>query len=310
MITRRRFLEGTAAGAAISTLPAGCGSLCAAKAKYPAYENTLRDRMWMWGHDAGTTKGLYNLPADKGNILPAAAIDYMGIPNVCIIRWRGMPRPPFSEYVKQFAKTKRLVWSIDDGAPEPFADKKRMALELADKMPNLVGLNMDDFFSGNGSPKPGEQESRTRTAGLTVSTLKTLRAELAARPRHLDLSLVLYSYQLHPSIIHHIDCCDDVYFWTWDAAHLLKLQQNFETYQRIAPGKRTLLGIYMWDFGGKKPIPIELMEHQCRLGLQWMREGKIEGMIFHCTPLCDMNLEAVEWSRKWIDRHADDVVRS
>jgi hypothetical protein len=36
--------------------------------------------------------------------------------------------------------------------------------------------------------------------------------------------------------------------------------------------------------------------------------GEIEGLIFHCTPLCDMHLEAVEWSKRWIARHADDVV--
>jgi hypothetical protein len=43
-----------------------------------------------------------------------------------------------------------------------------------------------------------------------------------------------------------------------------------------------------------------MMEHQCRLGLEWLKRGEIEGLIFHCTPLCDMKLEAVEWARKWI----------
>jgi hypothetical protein len=37
--------------------------------------------------------------------------------------------------------------------------------------------------------------------------LKTLRGELAARLRRLDLLLVLYAYQLHPSIIHHFENC-------------------------------------------------------------------------------------------------------
>ncbi len=65
----------------------------------------------------------------------------------------------------------------------------------------------------------------------------------------------------------------------------------------------------MWDFGEKKTIPVSLMEHQCRLGLEWLKQGQIEGLIFHCTPLCGMKLEAVEWSRDWIARHANDVVR-
>lgn len=36
----------------------------------------------------------------------------------------------------------------------------------------------------------------------------------------------------------------------------------------------------MWDFGEKKTIPVSLMEHQCRLGLEWLKQGQIEGLIF------------------------------
>ena len=61
----------------------------------------------------------------------------------------------------------------------------------------------------------------------------------------------------------------------------------------------------MWDFGEGKPISAKLLEHQCRLGLQWLTRGEIEGMIFHCTPLCDMKLEAVEWAKGWIAEHKD-----
>lgn len=266
------------------------------------YDRTLRDRLWMWGHDAGSTKGQYNIP-DGGNILPADAIRTMGIPSVCMIRWRSMPEPPFDDYVKQFAKTKRLAWSIVDGARQPYAEKKRLAFELAGKMPNLVSVYLDDFFIGDATPK-GEEAA----ANLSVSDLQALRSELEAQQRRLDLSLVLYSNQLKPAIARHIRFCDVVSFWTWKATDLINLQRNFQAYRQIIPDKRTLLGIYMWDFGNSRPITLELMEHQCALGLQWLKEGKIEGLIFHCTPLCDMKLEAVEWSRAWIARHAEDVV--
>ena len=263
------------------------------------YDSTLRDRLWMWGHDAGSTNGLYNIPSG-GKILPARAIDYMGIPNVCMIRWRSMPEPPFDEYVKQFAKTKRLAWSIIDGARESYQEKKRMAFELADKLPNIVSVYLDDFFIGDAVPKKEEAP-----ANLTVADVRILKEELDARKRRLDLSLVLYSNQLHPSIAGHIQYVDVVSFWTWKAADLLNLERNFETYRKIIPEKRTLLGIYMWDFGDSKPISMDMMKRQCRLALQWFEEGKIEGMIFHCTPLCDMKLEAVEWAKIWIAEHKD-----
>lgn len=266
------------------------------------YDRTVRDRLWMWGHDAGSTKGQYNLP-DGGRILPSDAIRFMGIQNVCMIRWRSMPEPPFEDYVKQFAQAKRVAWSIVDGARQPYADKKRLAFELAGKMPNLVSFYLDDFFIGDASPK-GEEAA----ANLPVSELRALRSELDAQQRRLDLSLVLYSNQLKPAIARHIRFCDVVSFWTWKATDLINLQRNFETYRKIIPGTRTLLGIYMWDFGNSKPVPAELMAHQCALGLRWLKEGQVEGLIFHCTPLCDMGLEAVEWARAWIARHADDVL--
>ena len=48
-------------------------------------------------------------------------------------------------------------------------------------------------------------------------------------------------------------------------------------------------------------MPIELMEHQCRMGRKWLENGRIEGMIFLASCICDMGLETVEWTRRWID---------
>ena len=270
------------------------------------YERTLRDRLWMWGHDSGSLVKGYGI-GDKGtDIEPAAALEYMGIPNVCMVRFTGTPLPPFDEYVKQFARTKRLTWGFVDGAKNfTTEEKKRQALDLAARTPNLVGLDMDDFFIGDAVPKTPGGEAQ---ANLTVAQVEAVTKELHVAGRRLDLSMVIYSNQLHPAIKRHVDLVDIVYFWTWKARDLIHLESNFAAYRKIAPAKKTLLGIYMWDFGEKKTIPVELMEHQCRLALDWLKKGEIEGLIFHCTPLCGMKLEAVEWSKAWIARHADDVV--
>lgn len=74
------------------------------------------------------------------------------------------------------------------------------------------------------------------------------------------------------------------------------------------PGKRLRLGCYMWDFGSKKPMPLELMKHQCDLGLKWLKAGRIEGMIFLATNVCDLPLESVEWTREWIGRAGDQLL--
>ena len=58
----------------------------------------------------------------------------------------------------------------------------------------------------------------------------------------------------------------------------------------------------MWDYGDKKPMPISAMQRQCEQGLEWLHHGKIEGMIFLASCICDLNLETVEWTRNWIHK--------
>jgi len=304
--TRRLFLKSAAATAGVSLLSATFASPLPCQGNTPSNDRTLRDRLWMWGHDAGSLKNSYGIGSRGGNIMPGEAIKYMGIPNVCMVRFTGTPLPPFDDYVKQFAPAKRLTWSFVDGDRRHTTEQKRqLALDLAAKLPNLAGLDMDDFFLGNALPKTDGAEA---PAHLSVEQVQQVRNELVVQGRKLDLSIVLYSNQLHPAIKRHLDVVDVVYFWTWRACDLDRLEGNFAAYRRLVPTRRTRLGIYMWDFGEKKPISLKSMEHQCRLGLQWLQRGEIEGMIFHCTPLCDMNLEAVEWSKDWIARHADDVI--
>gem|GEM_PF-129398 len=301
-ITRRRFFTDTAATSAF--LFSGTSF---ASATVPPYERTLRDRLWMWGHDAGSLKQEYGIGNKGTDIEPAAALKYMGIPNVCMVLFTGTPLPPFDDFVKQFAQTKRLTWGFVHGAKNfTTAEKKRQALNLAEKMPNLIGLDMDDFFIGDASPRAGSKEA---SANLTVAQVEQVKQELVANSRRLDLSMVIYSNQLRLEIKPHVDLVDTVYFWTWKARDLVNLEANFATYRKITPNTPTLLGIYMWDFGEKKEIPIPLMEHQCRLALDWLKKGAIDGIIFHCTPLCGMKFEAVEWAKDWIAKHADEVVR-
>lgn len=304
-VSRRRFLATTALGAATFAVP---GPIPAAdSAAVPVdlrkYEPNLRDRLWMWGHGSGSTDGLYNIPPGS-KIDMADAVKSMGIPNVCVIRWLGLPAPPFDDFIKQFRDTKRVAWSIIDGAPQSFEQKRQWAFELTRKMPNLVGFYLDDYFNGN---VVSEDVPGAAPAELSLARLRELRTETGSLERKTDLSVVLYSHQLVPGIKPHIDQCDVVSFWTWHATDLVALEANFQKYREIVPGKPTLLGIYMWDFGNSRPITAELMKLQLDFALKKFKEGRIEGMIFHCTPLCDRDLEAVNYSRKWIAEYADQT---
>ena len=80
----------------------------------------------------------------------------------------------------------------------------------------------------------------------------------------------------------------------------LGTRPNFARFQKLVAGKRRFLGRYLWDFGTNRPMPLALMKRQSQLGLKWLREGRVDGLIFRGTNLCDFDLETVEWTRKWI----------
>ena len=121
----------------------------------------------------------------------------------------------------------------------------------------------------------------------------------------VSLGVVLYNHQLEHPVGSHLETCDVVTFWTWTSDQLVDLEQNFQRAEGLAPSPRKILGCYMYDYGSRKPMPVDLMQHQCEIGLQWLRDGRIDGMIFLASCICDLELETVEWTRGWIQEVGD-----
>ena len=79
-------------------------------------------------------------------------------------------------------------------------------------------------------------------------------------------------------------------------------EESFDDVRRMADkcGCRIALGCYMFDYGKKKPMPVDLMEKQCQLGLKWLNDGSIDEMVFLASCICDLDFDAVKWTRNWI----------
>ena len=247
------------------------------------------DRLWLWGHDAGSHDKDYALPG-ASRITPVEAAFYMGIPNVMMIRYGADSRPASVQYALPFRPLRRVVWSIVGGGGFTSDEDTRRVLELPQVLPNMTGVIMDDFFR---EPASGEG-----TAALPLEELRAIRRDLTARG--LDLWVVLYAHQLEMPIADHLALCDGIIFWTWRAGDLADLEANFQRLGALAPDVRRMLGCYMWDYGTRQPMPVGLMESQCETGLRWLREGRVEGLVFLASCICDLELESVEWTRKWI----------
>jgi len=304
MINRREFLKKTSAAAgagavsAFGAMSAGCCCTRAAEVKYPAYENNLRDRLWMWGHDPGAydgPKGVYNIPL-SAPLSMAEGIKNMGIPNVCVIRGGH----PDEKYRSQFKDVKRIAWNLGSDQ-KSYNSLKDYVFGLRDIMPNMTGYYLDDFF--HGKPKV---ETDPAPAALSQEQMKALYEETVAYKRRLDLAIVVYTSQIGPWIKPVMQYVDTVSLWIWNGSDIQKLEANFKKYRALVPDKPTLLGIYMWDFGGKKELSKEFMAMQLDHAYKLYKEGQIEGLIFHCSPLGNKGLAAVDYARDWIAKYGNE----
>ncbi len=306
MMNRRTFLKAAPAACTVAgSVFAGCRSPRLAGAPYPAYENRLQDRLWMWGHDSGVYDGPrnpYNIPT-SAPLSMADALQSMGIPNVCVIRKEASDEA----YLQQFKAVKRVAWALCMSYPGAYQDLKRKNFGLRDTMPNLTGYYLDDLFRLTSTP--GFDRNSTTTpapAGLSLAELRQLRAEMTAYKRRLDLAVVLYTRELCPAIQPALQYADVVSLWIWDGRDILKIEESFKKYRALVPDKPTLLGIYMWDFGGKRELDTAFMAKQLAFAFKLYKEGQIEGMIFHCTPLCNKGLAAVAYAKAWIAEHGHE----
>jgi hypothetical protein len=146
-------------------------------------------------------------------------------------------------------------------------------------------------------------------ASLTPRELAELRRELEALGRPLELGVAIYDYQLAvPSITQHLDLVDLAILWHWDPQDLRDLTTNLERLRELAPGKRTMIGLYMWDFARGCDIPLERHQDACERALALLRSQRIDGIVFLAGNLCDLDIPAVEWTRGWIAEHGDHPV--
>ena len=221
----------------------------------------------------------------------------MGLANAVMVCYGDEPHPPFTPHAEPLRFLDRLVWSVvGDSSSTRNDDEPDLdaVIALAEACPNVVGGIMDDFFH------PPAEQSEKGTARHSEAAVAAFRARLRNASRPLDLWVVVYNSMLDSPLAGHLALCDVVTFWTWRAADLLQLEANFEKLEHLAPTRRKMLGCYMWDYGSSTPMPLDLMRNQCERGLEWLRAGRIDGMVFLASCLCGLAVDTVAWTRDWI----------
>lgn len=261
----------------------------------------VRDKLWMWGHEAGSHDAHFAIP--KGSrMTPVESCFYFGIPNLIMVAYQGQPAPPFTRHAIAMRPLKQVVWSIIGDSGSKRHNQKTDLDEvkaLTGDFPNVTGAMMDDFFVASPDGVAGR---------YSADQIGGFQKALHAPPRPLDLWVVAYDFMLHPNMTPYFSSCDVVSFWTWKAPDLANLETNFARLERLAPRSRKVLGVYMFDYGINQPMPLGLMKKQCGFALEALRAGRIDGVIVLASCICDLDLEAVEWTRRWVAEVGDQSI--
>lgn len=258
----------------------------------------VREKLWLWCHQAGSHDGRYGLPSPS-DATPAEAADELGLDNAIMVCFSGEPQPPLAPHAEPLRSLDCLVWSLIGDSSSKRNDEEtdlEAVIELAAECPNLVGAIMDDFFI------PPARQAELGLARYTVAEVGSFRERLQSCSPPLDLWVVMYDYLMASPVESHLAQCDVITFWNWETDSIPQLETNLQRLQAMAPMQQKLLGCYMWDYGGNRPMPLDLMQQQCEIGLTWLRDGRLDGMVFLGSNLCGLDLEAVAWTRDWIDR--------
>jgi hypothetical protein len=312
-IRRRWFLQSAAAIAAGGGLSSPVlGQLC------PVKEGTVRDRLWVFCNPVNAD---YDVVRRRTVMSPFESAVYMGVPNIIMVN-SYPPRqdgaalqpdderffrawvPPFELYAYPLKLLKRVTWSIVDDSGVTLDWEREQVLAMARKTPNFVGLFMDDFFRFPKKPEPNP-----KLASLTVDELRAVQQELKRPGKKLDLYVTLYNEGLDHPIGEYLELIDVITFWNHGTAALANLDQNLTRLAKLASKSRIMLGCYTAEADDHRtprwlPMPVETMKYQCELGLKFLHEGRIKGIIIYGNFL-DFGWESHEWARQWIQKVGD-----
>ena len=256
-----------------------------------------RDKFWMFGVRAHQDDVMLGDKYWWSRITPAEGAAMLDIPNMIMVNCDGIP-VPFSKdaygYAESFCRMKNVLWGATGSGGFRAGSEEAFIRDLSEKYPNIRGAFMDDFFLKFKNLPDGTERAE--------NLLREIRQGLDQAERKLDLYVVWYTHEMDavdPALMRYID---GLTLWTWNCGELPLLEERFCRIEESFPDQKKLLGIYMYDFPTKSPVPTELMEHQCELGLRLMKEGRLDGMIFEANSVMGVGLSSELWLREWMEK--------
>lgn len=261
-----------------------------------------RDKFWMFGVRAHQDDIWLGKKGEDRNyawsrITPAEGAMMLDVPNMLIVNCDGIPVPYSADaygYAESFCRMDRVLWGATGSGGFRVGNEEAFICELAERYPNIQGAFLDDFM--------GKFDKEPDPVAKAEELLKEIRQGLDKACRPLDLYAVWYTRDLSPANMRLLKYLDGISLWTWNYRELPLLEERFTAIEANFREQKKLLGIYMYDFTEGIPVPLDLMEYQCELGLRLMKEGRLDGLIFEANSVMGVGLPSELWLREWVEK--------
>lgn len=252
----------------------------------------LRDRLWIWGHPTNSLKGAFGIGRDS-SVSPYDGLDQLGARNLYYVPMC-LPTDREAEAAHMQASTLSFGFSLENAA------QAEQLFELKKRFPSLrIGIH-DDFFrpeykGNNASAHPPEE-------------LRALRERY--REAGMELWCVLYErevdagYDFSP----YLESFEGFTYWFWSQQQPDDYEASLAKFIAQTPGKRRMLGVYLFDFGHGRSCNPDLVVRELERGTQMLRDGTVEGLILHTNAVGGMGEPGYDAAVRWIAEHGDEIL--
>jgi len=301
----------------------------------------VRDHLWLFGCPPGGSADYHENAGVRGGsrMTPVEGAHWLGIPNLLFItqdhnrplamwfesKWKA--KTTKEQWAISFESMKSVNWAAVGSSGGGGLNTMPDIVSLAKSYRNFNGVYLDDFVKDAHRGPDGRMVGKP---AMTEAELKSMRAQLAAVGRPMEVWTTIYTADLDPQ---HPDCVtcepplvdslkhfDVIVLWTWKSDDLRDLEKSLARLEAVRPkATKIALGIYLWDYRSLdekkkddptyrfgKPVPLDLMELQCGLGLKWLREGRVSDLVILGNTHLDIGIPSAPWMRDWIKKNGDE----
>jgi len=255
----------------------------------------LRDRFWIWGHPTNSLYKCFGI-TEESSMSPVDGMEYLGARNIFYV--------PMGWQTDRIAETERMKdvrevgWSVEVAARNP--ENVTEAAMLAKKYPNVTRAVFDDFFN--------DENVANNYLNYTPELLAKFRQELHSAGAEMWMVLYTKQFDLGLDLKPFIDEFDGISLWFWTAQDVENFDKRLSTFFSLTENKKRLVGCYLYDFGGEKPVKKETVAFQLEKNREFIMNSLTEGVILHTNAVADLGHEGVELAREWLAAHGDENV--